>query len=87
MNAWTEWYNLDEPSGDGDLELFGLFEYGCKNASVTQVESVDGIPFNETNQVVHIGDSYGFICLNFENNNPCLDYKVRQCCHINCKNF
>ena len=84
-NVWTEWFNLDQPSGDGDLELFSLLPYGCQFPVLTQVETVDGLPFNQTGQTVHFNQCFGFMCLNQQNNNSCLDYRVRQCCNNNSK--
>jgi hypothetical protein len=40
---WTEWFNIDSPDGDGDLELLGIFNLGCQDdAKLSQVQTVDG---------------------------------------------
>lgn len=80
QNEWTEWNNLDDPSGDGDLELFSIYDIYCKNPFNVQIETLDGIPFNKSGQVVHFASNYGFMCLNNQNNGSCLDYKFRLCC-------
>ena len=83
---WSSWHNLDSPLGDGDLELFyGPFNKGlaCENATSTQIVTADGeVSFNATNQVVHLNNCFGFMCLNREQKNgeTCFDYKFRQCC-------
>ena len=88
---WTEWFNLDSPDGDGDLELISLYKLGCGNQSkLDQVVTVDGlIPFNQTGQIVHFSPRcYGFMCLNRlqENGTECLDYQIRQCCPVGTTN-
>lgn len=78
-------FNLDSPEGDGDLELYGLFSsrYGCREPLVTVIETTsDRTPYNETGQVLHVDDCFGFMCLNRENEEPCLDYQIRRCCPI-----
>ena len=80
QNEWSEWFNIDDPSGDGDLEFYSLFEIGCKNPLNIQVETLDGTSFNQTGQIVHLDKNFGFMCLNNENNNSCFDYRFRQCC-------
>ncbi|CAF0799749.1 unnamed protein product [Brachionus calyciflorus] len=82
QNEWTEWYSHDTPDGDGDLELYSLFTYGCKNPSFVEVQSVSGIPANQTGQVFHIIPDIGFMCFNEQNVYGCLDYQIRQCCPI-----
>lgn len=81
-NFWSEWKNIDKPSGDGDLELLALEkDLPCSNPSYIDYQTVDGVKANSTGQVVHIDSCYGLICLNREQNNQtCLDYRFRMCC-------
>ena len=82
---WTEWFNLDTPDGDGDLELLTVFNKGCNNPNKYQIETIDGISYNQTGQVTHLNTTcFGFMCLNREqpNNATCNDYMLRQCCPI-----
>jgi hypothetical protein len=80
---------MDDPSGDGDLELFGLpGSAGCGSESVlNQVQTVSGTPHDQTNEVVHLNACFGFMCLRKENNGSCSDYQFRQCCPNRCKYF
>jgi hypothetical protein len=40
FNEWSDWLNLDLPSGDGDLELFELKKnQTCSSPSRTQIVS------------------------------------------------
>lgn len=80
QNEWTDWNNLDDPSGDGDLELFSIYDIDCKIPIHVQIETLNGIPFNQTGQTVHLVSNFGFMCLNNQNNNSCLDYKFKLCC-------
>lgn len=78
---WSEWYNLDKPDGDGDIEVTEVLEVGCKNANRFQARTVsDKVPHTQTGQNVYLDECYGFMCLNNENRSPCLDYEVRKCC-------
>ena len=80
---------MDDPSGDGDIESLVIHkEYGCENPIETEVQTVDGLTLAQTNQTVHMLECLGFVCLNKEqfNNVTCLDYQIRQCCHL-CKKF
>jgi hypothetical protein len=83
---WTEWFNLDTPDGDGDMELLSVFNLGCMDESTSnQIMTVDGIDFEATGEIVHFNTTcFGFMCLNKEqpNNLTCSDYKLRQCCPI-----
>ena len=85
-HQWTEWFNLDSPDGDGDMELLNIFNLGCNSLSTfNQVQTVEGISFEETGEVCHLNTTcFGFMCLNKEqpNNGTCSDYKLRQCCPI-----
>ena len=80
---WTEWFNLDSPDGDGDLELLTLFGKGCPDPTKYQIETTSGIEYTQTGQLTHLNTTcFGFMCLNREQQNEeqCLDYQIRQCC-------
>ena len=82
--AWTNWFNVDKPEDDGDLELLSIFGLGCgQQSNLDQVETVDGESSDKTGQVVHLNTTcFGFMCLNREQRNgeKCRDYQIRQCC-------
>jgi hypothetical protein len=73
---------VDSPDGDGDLEVTELLEIGCKNPIRAQVRTVaDDTPYDQTGQKVYFDlDCFGFMCLNVDNEEGCLDYKIRKCC-------
>lgn len=71
---------MDTPDGDGDLELYSLFDYGCANPTDIIVETVDGVSYKKTGQSVQLDTCLGFVCLNSENKQTCLDYRIKQCC-------
>ena len=83
-HKWTEWYNTDSPDGDGDLELVNLSgNFGCRNPQHVQVETLNGTPYDQTGQLVHLNTAcFGFMCLNKEQpfNHTCMDYRIRLCC-------
>lgn len=83
-HSWSEWMNTDSPDGDGDLELIELLGLGCADSTYMQIQTVDGISYENSGQVVHYKPCFGFICLNSEQkeNETCKDYQVRQCCPI-----
>ncbi len=62
-----------------------MLALGCSNSTYTQIQTVDGISYENSGQVVHYKPCFGFICLNSEQNKneTCFDYKIRQCCPIN----
>jgi hypothetical protein len=51
--------------------------------SKVQVETTNGLSVLNAGQYVHMDLCYGFMCLNSEQNNEkCLDYRIRMCCQI-----
>jgi hypothetical protein len=82
-HAWSQWYNLDDPNGDGDIEIISL-KKGLKcDSSEIEVFTIDDIPAEKTKQNYYQDKAYGFICLNKDQSNgKCLDYKIRQCCPL-----
>jgi len=84
---WTPWLDRDNPSGKGDYELLSYFvESGqaCENPTDVEYRAVNG---EKILQTVHSSTTFGFYCLNSENNADgsvytvsCLDYEVRFKC-------
>jgi hypothetical protein len=78
---WTVWFNRDDGSGSGDYEQKTYFPTVCSKPLSVECVTVSGeIPSSKTGQVTHCSASGGFYCLNSENINTCLDYKVRWLC-------
>ncbi len=75
----TEWLNRDTPSGNGDYETYKDFvPVPCKDGySPTNVEFVR-LDW-KTNQKVHISTAGGY-CLNSENSEGCVNYKIKFYC-------
>uniref|UniRef100_A0A4W3HNS0 WxxW domain-containing protein n=1 Tax=Callorhinchus milii TaxID=7868 RepID=A0A4W3HNS0_CALMI len=74
--CYTEWFDRDNPSGDGDYETVTDIreEYPqqlCKNPLSCEVETIEGIPAELT----------GFVCVNKQQKGRhCKDYKIRFKC-------
>lgn len=78
---WTQWFDKDGPGGSGDWEQKINFPTVCIDPLSIQCVTVSGeIPSSQTGQVTHCELNNGFWCVNSENNNTCLDYKVRWLC-------
>ncbi|XP_077396775.1 mucin-5AC-like [Festucalex cinctus] len=85
--CYTEWYNVDQPSGTGDFELLSRLKPKnpdiCKNPISVEVVTADNdIPFAHTGQISFIYSlSEGFACRNEDQKDKrCLDYKIRFGC-------
>ncbi|XP_053275095.1 cell migration-inducing and hyaluronan-binding protein [Pleuronectes platessa] len=84
---WTEWFDRDDERGSGDWEkLSDLHEAYperlCGSPMDIQAETHDGIPSNQTGDVIHKKDKdYGFVCLNKDQaHGLCRNYRVRFLC-------
>nr|XP_061819850.1 cell migration-inducing and hyaluronan-binding protein-like isoform X1 [Nerophis lumbriciformis] len=84
---WTEWFDRDDERGSGDWEkLTDLREANpdrlCNNPLDIQAETHDGIPSNQTGDVIHKNDKgYGFVCRNKDQTHGlCHNYRVRFLC-------
>ncbi|XP_038629499.1 uncharacterized protein si:dkey-205h13.2 isoform X1 [Scyliorhinus canicula] len=94
-NCRTEWFDRDNPSGNGDYEnLMNLRkEYPdqiCNNPMACEVETTTGIPASGSgDNIPQCNISYGFACVNAEQEDgSCEDYKIRFTCpqlFCNCK--
>ncbi|XP_016520668.1 cell migration-inducing and hyaluronan-binding protein [Poecilia formosa] len=84
---WTDWFDRDDERGSGDWEkLFDLRkaypDQLCSDPLDIQVQTHDGIPFNQTGDVIYkISKDYGFVCLNKDQiHGLCHNYQVRFLC-------
>uniref|UniRef100_A0A3B5Q278 hyaluronoglucosaminidase n=1 Tax=Xiphophorus maculatus TaxID=8083 RepID=A0A3B5Q278_XIPMA len=84
---WTDWFDRDDERGSGDWEI--LFDLRkaypdqlCSSPLDIQVQTHDGIPFNQTGDVIcKISKDYGFVCLNKDQiHGLCHNYQVRFLC-------
>ena len=85
---WTEFFNRDNPIGDGDSETLSEINYqfagrACLNPTAVDAEFLpNGKDYRSVGQVVQISPEIGFICLNRHqpHQGRCLNYRVRFCC-------
>ena len=85
---WTEFFNGDDPRGEGDLETLRELnnQFGgrvCwKPSAVDARIASNGQDYRSAGQAVQINTEVGFVCLNRNqpNRESCLDYQVRFCC-------
>ncbi|XP_027137144.1 cell migration-inducing and hyaluronan-binding protein [Larimichthys crocea] len=84
---WTEWFDRDDERGSGDWEKFSDLHEAypdrlCSSPLDIQAETHDGIPSNQTGDVIHKNDKdYGFVCLNKDQaHGLCRNYRVRFLC-------
>ncbi|XP_027871268.1 cell migration-inducing and hyaluronan-binding protein isoform X1 [Xiphophorus couchianus] len=84
---WTDWFDRDDERESGDWEI--LFDLRkaypdqlCSSPLDIQVQTHDGIPFNQTGDVIYkISKDYGFVCLNKDQiHGLCHNYQVRFLC-------
>jgi len=87
--SWTEWFNEDGPSGDGDDEKLSALlkkKKACPWPRAMQVLTTDNTSYKMTKQRVSLDFSKGFRCEN-QDGRKCSDYKVRYCCASPAKNI
>ncbi|XP_061592032.1 cell migration-inducing and hyaluronan-binding protein-like [Cololabis saira] len=84
---WSDWFNRDDERGSGDWEKLDILHRTfpgrlCNNPLDIQAETLDGVPANQTGDVIHRNDkNYGFVCLNKDQpHRVCHNYKVRFLC-------
>lgn len=80
IGSWTDWMDRDNPSGEGDYEDLASFTDVCTAPLAIECQTLDGVGHAQAGQSVTCDTSYGFKCVNAENNNSCLDYRVRFYC-------
>ena len=87
--TWTEFFDQDNPSGNGDFELLRDLvssqlqqTFICRNPTSIDVRLLNGSDYRVGNQNVRIAVNFGFECRNDNQNDSrnCLDYMVRFCC-------
>ncbi|XP_060786283.1 cartilage intermediate layer protein 1-like [Neoarius graeffei] len=86
--CYTEWFDRDNPSGQGDYETLNELraEYPkqiCTKPLAIQAATLTGVPAESIGQVFQVYDTVsGFACVNSQQKNDecCLDYKVRFRC-------
>ncbi|KAK7882742.1 hypothetical protein WMY93_028916 [Mugilogobius chulae] len=87
--CWTEWFNRDNPRGEGDFETLHHLRIEnpgriCPKPMEIQVQTAFGAPMNSTDDHIHIVDTMtGFICRNTDQKKGnCQDYQVRFKCPL-----
>ncbi|CAL8404609.1 unnamed protein product [Boreogadus saida] len=67
---WTEWFDRDDERGSGDWEKLSELHKTfpdrlCSSPLDIQAETHDGVPSNQTGDVLHrVDKEYGLVCLN-----------------------
>ncbi|XP_070578634.1 uncharacterized protein [Ptychodera flava] len=84
-SGWTNWYDRDDPSGDGDFERLSDLRNDhpsqiCSNPTGMQVRDKNSqeIISPDDGNFLHFDTTVGFVCRNADEN--CMDYEVRFCC-------
>uniref|UniRef100_A0A8C3NAS9 Uncharacterized protein n=1 Tax=Geospiza parvula TaxID=87175 RepID=A0A8C3NAS9_GEOPR len=87
--AWTSWFNIDHPGGDGDHESLAAirFYYGdrvCARPVAIQARSTEWHLPEALGQVVRASPEHGFRCLHREQpaGTACANYHVRFLCPL-----
>lgn len=85
--GWTDWYDKDSPSGDGDFELVSQINPCVGEPTQIECQTIKGIDYSETEEIVTCDAEKGFYCRNADNGGGnwltgyrCDDYKVRFYC-------
>uniref|UniRef100_UPI00398F5DC2 mucin-5AC isoform X2 n=1 Tax=Pristiophorus japonicus TaxID=55135 RepID=UPI00398F5DC2 len=94
-NCKTQWFDRDDPSGDGDYENLANLrkQYPgqmCRNPTACEVETISGVPASSSgDNITECSVSTGFTCVNEEQEDGrCEDYRIRFTCpesFCNCK--
>uniref|UniRef100_A0A3B4F2S3 hyaluronoglucosaminidase n=1 Tax=Pundamilia nyererei TaxID=303518 RepID=A0A3B4F2S3_9CICH len=84
---WSNWFDRDNERGSGDWEKLSDLHKAypdclCSSPLDIQAETHDGIPSNQTGDVIHKKHKdYGFVCLNKDQTHGlCHNYRVRFLC-------
>ncbi|KAM9765301.1 cell migration-inducing and hyaluronan-binding protein isoform 2-T2 [Menidia menidia] len=84
---WSDWFDRDDERGSGDWEkLYDLYKAYpdrlCSSPLDIQAETHDGIPSNQTGDVIYRNNKhFGFVCLNKDQpHGLCHNYRVRFLC-------
>lgn len=86
LASWTQWYDRDNPSGNGDYENRSLQAGVCASPSGVECRTVSGLALWQTGEVVTCSANAGLICVNANQpDGDCdYDYKVRFLCPDTC---
>ncbi|XP_051895336.1 uncharacterized protein LOC127583413 [Pristis pectinata] len=83
----TEWFDRDNPSGQGDYEDLNNLRnefpnHICTHPVACEVETTSGVPASQTGENIRrCNVSTGFICVNNEQSDGrCEDYRIRFTC-------
>ncbi|XP_075139481.1 uncharacterized protein LOC142214433 [Leptodactylus fuscus] len=87
---WSEWYDVSKPeNNEGDFERFeDIKRQGhevCEHISKVECEATDhpGTKIEKLGQVVTCNRNEGLVCRHSDNDEPCLNYKMRAlCCKV-----
>jgi len=83
--TWTPWLDRDDPSGNGEGEHLSIFVSegrACANPQAVECRRIsDGMPADQTGEVLTCSTSAGLVCLNADQGDRyCDDYEVRFLC-------
>ncbi|KAM4712493.1 cartilage intermediate layer protein 1-like [Anableps anableps] len=88
--GWTEWFDRDNPVGNGDMEDFSSLQKEnpwkiCQDPVDIEARTLRGCSVQETGEKIYRYDTvFGFICRNSDQRSQkCQDYKVRFSCPVN----
>ncbi|XP_062888950.1 mucin-2-like [Mobula hypostoma] len=83
----TEWFNIDDPSGEGDYEVFNHLYIQfpnriCLYPIACEVETTSGVPASQTGENIEpCNVAHGFFCRNDDQSDQmCQDYRIRFTC-------
>ncbi|XP_055515434.1 uncharacterized protein LOC129711659 [Leucoraja erinacea] len=86
-NCKTAWFDRDNPSGNGDYEIFPNLRTEnpgqiCTDPIACEVETTSGIPASQTGEnIASCNVSTGFFCVNInQRDGSCQDYRIRFTC-------
>jgi hypothetical protein len=81
---WSNWLDRDYPDGDGDWETLTDFvtsQVGCTLPAYIEAQTLSGVSWMNTGQVLTVSPDVGLICRNADQGSGyCLDYKVKFGC-------
>ncbi|XP_017267299.1 uncharacterized protein LOC108233388 [Kryptolebias marmoratus] len=88
VQAWTPWFDRDNPSGTGDWETHSDLQNEnpgkiCDIPRDIEAATLSGLSVGQAGEAILINDkTTGFVCRNLDQSNDkeCSDYKVRFSC-------
>ncbi|XP_016517248.1 cartilage intermediate layer protein 2-like [Poecilia formosa] len=94
VQAWTQWFDRDDPSGTGDWEtIVDLRRENpgkiCRDPVDIEAVTLSGLDASQTGENIYLNDlENGFVCRNQDQPDwECSDYKVRlSCAPDSCEN-